>query len=181
MPTKEKRTAKQNVVKDQDNINIYTEKFPGYNLTIAAWYKLTSAGFSDDFLKCVGKLDNPEKFVKRMLHAKMSRSEIDELDHTADLIFQADVSATQLVDGFEDIMITRTKTRTLVLLELGGKYEDIIRQLIPYGLKLMPGKSGSLLELDWEGGSYFKEHTRSRNDGPASAFTNKVLRIAKKK
>ena len=139
MPTGEKRTAKQNTVKDQGDIDIYTEKFPGYNLTIATWYRLTSAGFSDDFLKCVGKLDDPEKFVKHMLHAKLNRSEIEELDHTADLIFQADVPATQIVDEFDDMMITRTKTRNLVLLELGGKYEDIIRQLIPYGLKLMPG------------------------------------------
>ena len=171
---------KENVT-NKDSMDIYTEKFPGYNLSIFSWYKLTSAEFSDDFLKCVGKLDDPEKFVNRMIHVKLKELEIEELNHLAYTILDEDFTATDIIVEFEDLMFSRTKTTTLVFLNLGYDYENIIKRLIPYGIKLKSMKKSSLMELDWEGNLYFRKHAKSNKCGSVDQFTKKVLKIAAKK
>lgn len=173
--TSNKKTIKK------DDMDIYTEKIPGYNLSIFSWFKLTSLDFSDDFLKCIEKLKNPEEFVRRMLHVKLNKSEVEDLDHLACTILSENFPVTYIVEEFEDIIFTRTKTRTMVFLAIGRKYEKIIRDLIPYGITYMPGKKGALLELDWEGNSYFRKYAKSNKCGPVDQFTKKVLKLASKK
>ena len=172
---------KKGKVTNKDNMDIYTEKFPGYNLSIFSWYKLTSMEFSDDFLKCVGKLDEPEKFIKRILYVKLNKSEIEGLDHLAYTILCEGFPATDIVAEFEDLMTERTKITTLVMLDISSEYENIIKQLIPYGNILKFGKKRLMMELDYEGRLYFKKHAVSSKTGPASTFTTKVLKIASKK
>ena len=173
MTTKKKKRA------NDGKMNVLVEKFPGYNFTVDTWCRLSAAGFSDDFLKCVGKLDNSDQFVKRMMRAKLNRSETEELDQTAHIILQADVSATQLVDQFEDIISEKTKATTIVIFGLGREHEKTVEQLIPYGMKLMAGKKTSLMFLDWEGMLYFKECSRHIKLDSVSAFSARVSKMTK--
>lgn len=172
--------ARKEKVTNKTTMDIYTEKFPGYNLSIYSWYRLTSLEFSDDFLKCVGKLDEPEKFVKRMIHVKLKKSDMEELDHLACTLLDNDLPVTDIIVEFEDLMFSRTKTTMLVFLNLGHDYENIIKQLIPYGIKLKSMKKSSLMELDWEGDSYFRKYAKSNKCGPVDQFTKKILKIASK-
>ena len=158
--------------------NSMTEKMPDSNLLVGTWIRLLSK-FSSEFIKRVEKMDDPETFARRILHVRMTGDETNDLERIG-RIDDKD-ALVDLNEEFEDIMCLRDTKDLIAVVVLSKQHEDLIKKLIPYGLRIKFIKNLAVMHMDWEGQSYFNDCVRRRGKKSSSdAFADYVIKIAKK-